>query len=384
MGRERCGTFARVLLSDLQVNAAGPGLRRLLGVGIFLCQNQVFPDGWRAGATVIICFEFSFVGGQASSPSGGPRKRENRSGTQAYPVSVRDSAMSRALASFKYIAPAVVAGLYPLLLALELGFPLRRRKRRLAPRIVTNISISALALAVGAVISMLVSGKLSIWTEASNFGLLRALALPLVLQFVAGFLLLDLTFYYWHRLNHVFPLLWRFHNVHHIDPDLDVSTSFRFHVVEVTYSAGFRAAQMLALGVAPLTYVVYELVFQLGTMFHHSNLRLPIRLERALNRIFVTPRMHGIHHSAVREETNSNYSVVFRWWDTLHRSLQLIVPQSDLIIGVPAYQQTGDNRIRHLLSLPFRRQRPYWRSADGAEALRREGVSAPGVGTMLE
>jgi len=292
--------------------------------------------------------------------------------------------MTRALVSSKYVAPAVVVGVFVVLLALEFGFPLRRRKRRLAPRIVTNISISALALAVGAVISTRVSAELSIWTETSNFGLLRALALPLALQFAAGFLLLDLTFYYWHRLNHVFPLLWRFHNVHHIDPDLDVSTSFRFHVVEVMYSAGFRAAQMLTLGVAPLTYVVYELVFQVGTMFHHSNLRLPLRLETELNRIFVTPRMHGIHHSAVREETNSNYSVVFRWWDALHRSLRLNVPQSDVIIGVPAYHEESDNRIRHLLSLPFRRQRPYWRSADGAEALRREGVGKPGVGVMLE
>jgi sterol desaturase/sphingolipid hydroxylase (fatty acid hydroxylase superfamily) len=68
---------------------------------------------------------------------------------------------------------------------------------------------------------------------------LRALA-----QWIVAFLLLDLTFYYWHRANHVWPWLWRFHNVHHVDPDLDASTSFRFHFFEIGFSAAFRAAQI--------------------------------------------------------------------------------------------------------------------------------------------
>jgi sterol desaturase/sphingolipid hydroxylase (fatty acid hydroxylase superfamily) len=194
-------------------------------------------------------------------------------------------------------------------------------------------------------------------------------------KFVIGFLLMDLSFYYWHRLNHAVPLLWRFHLVHHIDPDLDVSTSFRFHFVEIFYSSIFRLFQVMLIGVAPALYVTYELVFQCATMFHHSNLSLPLELEKTLNRVFVTPRMHGIHHSAVREETNSNYSVIFRWWDFIHGTLRLRIPQADIVIGVPAFSDSGDNRLIALLTQPFRKQRNDWRDAAGNYRHERPGTN---------
>ncbi|HZE21747.1 MAG TPA: sterol desaturase family protein, partial [Desulfobaccales bacterium] len=203
------------------------------------------------------------------------------------------------------------------------------------------------------------------------------LSLPLWLQVTAGILLMDLTFYYWHRFNHTWPLLWRFHNVHHVDPDLDVTTSFRFHFGEVLYSAVFRLLQVGVLGVVPLTYVLYELLFNCATMFHHSNLHLPVHWERRLNRVLVTPRMHGVHHSVVVRETNSNYSVIFSWWDRLHRSLRLNVRQTDIVIGVPGYLRPDDNRVLPLLALPFRRQRPYWSWPSGKASVRLQPPPPP-------
>lgn len=176
---------------------------------------------------------------------------------------------------------------------------------------------------------------------------------------------MDLSFYWWHWVNHRMPILWRFHNIHHIDPDLDVSTSFRFHIIEILMSTGFRVLQIGIIGIQPVTYIIYEFVFTCSTMFHHSNVRLPIGLERFLNAIFVTPRMHGIHHSIVREETNSNYSVIFSWWDYIHKSLCLNIPQSEITIGVPAYIELSDNKVFRLLLLPFKRQKEYWRMSDG-------------------
>jgi len=272
---------------------------------------------------------------------------------------------------FKTIISVIVIAVFLALLVAESRFSLRKGKRSKIERYLINIGVSGLALATGAYVVAPVALSLVSWTSETSFGLLRLISLPFIAEFAIGFLLMDLSFYYWHRANHSIPLLWRFHNVHHVDPDLDVSTSFRFHFGEVLYSVAFRALQVGLLGISLFTYLAYELVFQCATVFHHSNLRLPITVERWLNKIIVTPRMHGIHHSIVKDETNSNYSVVFRWWDWMHGTLRLNVKQSDVVIGVPAYLEPGDNKFLNLLILPFRKQREYWRLRDGKQSERR-------------
>jgi sterol desaturase/sphingolipid hydroxylase (fatty acid hydroxylase superfamily) len=208
------------------------------------------------------------------------------------------------------------------------------------------------------------------WSAAGGFGLVRLVPLPLWLQAALAFVLMDLSFYWWHRANHHIPLLWRFHNTHHFDPDLDVTTAFRFHFGELAFSAGFRILQVGLIGISAWTYVVYEFVFQAGTLFHHSNVRLPFRVERLLVLLFVTPRMHGIHHSQVPGETNSNYSTVFSFWDRLHHTLGLNIRQSAIRIGIPGYAETGDNCLTAALVAPFRPQRDYWRRPDGSLPVR--------------
>jgi sterol desaturase/sphingolipid hydroxylase (fatty acid hydroxylase superfamily) len=271
-----------------------------------------------------------------------------------------------------YLVPLIMVALFVLLLWGEFTSPLRRLKRDFKRRWTMNAVITGLSYAVGTAVVRPVALGLAAWSEAHSFGLLAWLPLPFWVQFGLGFLLMDLTFYWWHRANHVYPLLWRFHNVHHIDPDMDVTTSFRFHFVETFYSTAFRIVQVVLVGITPIIYLVYELVFNLATMFHHSNLRLPIGLERVLNKIIVTPRMHGVHHSAVGPETNSNYSVVFRWWDYLHHSLRLNVPQKKIVIGVPGYLLPSDNRLVNLITMPFARQKPYWRFPSGKAAMRKQ------------
>ena len=263
---------------------------------------------------------------------------------------------------------ALLAGGYALLFLLERAFPLRRSKARLLPRLITNFVVSLAAfLAVIALVRPITERTLD-WATRSSFGLVHLLALPGPAEALLTFLLLDLSFYYWHVANHRVRFLWRFHNVHHIDPDLDVTTAFRFHFVEVALSAAFRFLHVGVIGPAPAIYAIYEMCFQLGTLFHHSNLRLPIAGERWLNAILVTPRMHGIHHSQVRREVNSNFGVLFPWWDRLHGSLRLDVPQGRIVIGVPAYSDPADNRPGTSLMHAFRSQREYWRGDEGAES----------------
>ena len=261
---------------------------------------------------------------------------------------------------------------------LERFVPLRAARSRLVGRLLVNLTFSALALAAVALfVRPAVEASFARLAER-HFGLTHWIPLPTPAQGVLAFLLMDLSFYYWHVLNHRVPLFWRFHNVHHLDPDLDVSTALRFHFGELAFSAGFRIAQILVIGVSPWAYAAYEVVFQANTLFQHGNVRLPIRVERALNKLLVTPRMHGIHHSRVRQETNSNYGVVFPWWDRLHRSLVLDVPQADVTIGVPGYSKPEDNGPWNAVCHPFRRQRDYWSLPDG-NVVKREASSRTGA-----
>ncbi|MDQ3626150.1 MAG: sterol desaturase family protein [Verrucomicrobiota bacterium] len=258
-----------------------------------------------------------------------------------------------------------VGGLVVIFFVLGRFMPLRSPKAELFGRLIVNLVMSALAFVTAALLVRPAATAAMGSAGRERFGLIHLVELPAVAQFVIAFLLMDLSFYWWHVLNHRIPFLWRFHNVHHIDPDLDVTTGFRFHFGEVAMSAVFRVVQVALIGISAPAFAIYEIVFQANTLFHHSNLRLPIRFERLLNKLLVTPRMHGIHHSQVEGETNSNYSVVFPWWDRLHRTLGLNIPQDEIVIGVPAYSSRDDNQLINTLLMPFRKQRDYWRQPDG-------------------
>jgi len=231
--------------------------------------------------------------------------------------------------------------------------PLRRRKEPGADRVGRNLVIGLLAGATTAASEWPVVGPAQRLAERRRIGLLRWLPLPKGLRVVVGFLLLDYTLYLWHRLNHRVWYLWRFHAVHHIDLDLDSTTGLRFHFGELLMAAGFRAAQVLLLGVDRETLRLWQQMLVLSVVFHHSNLGLPIEAERGLVAFLVTPRMHGIHHSTRVEETDSNYSSLLSCWDRLHRSLRLNVAQSSVTIGVQGFTRPEDVTLVASLALPF-------------------------------
>lgn len=263
-----------------------------------------------------------------------------------------------------------MAAIFLILLAVERLFPLRERRRSFFPRLAVNLVLSAVTFLIASKLVTPATLATVEWTSTKPFGLLAFFPLHPLAHAVLGLLLMDLAFYYWHLANHRVHFLWRFHNVHHIDPDLDISTAVRFHFGEVFLSTAFRIVQVAVIGVSASTYFLYEIGFQANTFFQHSNVRLPIGIERLLNKVLVTPRMHGIHHSAVENETNSNYSTVLSWWDRLHGTLRLNVPQSHITIGIPAYLRPEDNTIGNCLTLPFHKQRDYWRLSDGTTAAR--------------
>jgi sterol desaturase/sphingolipid hydroxylase (fatty acid hydroxylase superfamily) len=259
-----------------------------------------------------------------------------------------------------WLGAALVGGTFAALFLLELQRPLRRTVESKLRRNARNLAVAGLAAAAVQLVERPVVVPLARLVEERRWGLLKRFRLPVRTEIVVGGVLLDYTLYLWHILAHKVPLLWRFHQVHHVDLDLDASTALRFHFGELALSVLWRAAQVLGIGICPLTLSVWQTALLVEIMFHHSNVKLPNGLECWLSRLIVTPRMHGIHHSMVEAETNSNWSSGLTLWDWLHGTLKLNVPQGEIQIGVPAYSDPQEVTLPKIVEMPFVEQRPSW------------------------
>lgn len=262
-----------------------------------------------------------------------------------------------------WISGALIVGAFGALIAVERHRALRRTTEPKLTRNARNLTVAALGALTLQLAERPVIEPLTRLVEQHRWGLLKRVALPAWLEVVLTVVLLDYTLYVWHRLTHRVAWLWRFHLVHHVDLDMDASTALRFHFAELALSVPWRAGQVALIGVSPLAFSVWQTFLFLCIMFHHSNVRLPLGAERALGRVLVTPRMHGLHHSTVRAETDSNWSSGFTVWDLAHGTLRLDVPQNDINIGVPAYRTPEEVALAKILELPFVHQRPAWEPA---------------------
>lgn len=252
-----------------------------------------------------------------------------------------------------WLSGAVVLGAFGLLVWAETRRPLRERREGKVRRDVRNLTVALLSAATLQTLEKPVVEPLSRLVERRRWGLLKQFDLPPRAENVLAVALMDYTLYLWHILVHRVPFLWRFHQVHHADLDMDASTALRFHFAEMAISVPYRAAQVAGLGVAPRALSIWQTFLFVCIMFHHSDLRLPLWLERSLVRVLVTPRMHGIHHSIIEEEVNSNWSSGLTLWDWLHGTLRLDVPQQEIDIGVPAFREPEEVTLPRLIEMPF-------------------------------
>ena len=197
----------------------------------------------------------------------------------------------------------------------------------------------------------------ALWAEQRSWGLLHQISLPASVETVISFVLLDLAIYGQHVASHHVPLLWRIHLVHHADLDIDVTTGFRFHTVEILISAVFKVLVVVLLGAPAASVLLFEIVLNGAAMFNHSNINLPQPIDRMLRWMLVTPDMHRVHHSVLRHETDSNFGFNLPWWDYLFRTYR---PQPELghegmTIGLPDLRNEQEvDRLPGVLMLPLR------------------------------
>jgi sterol desaturase/sphingolipid hydroxylase (fatty acid hydroxylase superfamily) len=163
---------------------------------------------------------------------------------------------------------------------------------------------------------------------------------------------MDYTLYWWHVLLHRVSALWRLHEPHHIDRDLDVSTGVRFHFAEFLASIPWRCAQIVVIGVGPRTLRLWQTLTFAEVLFHHCNIELPAGLERWMSTFIVTPRLHGIHHSVVRAQRDTNFSSGLTLWDRLHGTYRAWSNDA-ITIGLPAYDDPSRVTLPRTLAAPF-------------------------------
>lgn len=236
---------------------------------------------------------------------------------------------------------------------LEWRRPLRGVGESRLKRDSRNLAIAAAAGLAVRMVEAPVASLLVREGERRNWGLVRRLNMHPAARLAASILLLDYMLYLWHVMTHRIPLLWRFHQVHHIDREMDASTAIRFHFGEMMLSVPFRAAQIRIIGPSAQSFAYWQAFLFACILFHHSNARLPVRFERRLARFLVTPRLHGIHHSVTPREVNSNWSSGLTIWDWLHGTLRTEKPQAQLTLGVRGQRADKDVRLPRILLLPF-------------------------------
>ncbi|MTH95959.1 sterol desaturase family protein [Roseibium sp. RKSG952] len=203
---------------------------------------------------------------------------------------------------------------------------------------------------------------------SEGWGVFSVFELPGWLAGLIAFLVLDFAVWFQHWATHKVPFLWRFHKVHHVDGDVDVTTALRFHPVEILLSFLWKGAVILALGAPVEAVLVFEIVLNGAAVFNHANVALPRWLDRVLRIVVVTPDMHRVHHSARIAETDSNYGFNLAIWDRLFSTYtaQPADGHDRMQIGLDADSAIRARRFGWSLILPFHRQKNRFPQETGA------------------
>lgn len=253
------------------------------------------------------------------------------------------------------IRTAVFWGGFILFLSLELLMPYRSNTVSKLRRVAINLAIALLNGVIVTLLFRALTMKAVLYVNEARFGLVTMVALPYWGRLFATVVVMDFVLYIWHLLNHEMPLLWRFHQVHHSDLNMDVSTASRFHIGEIMMSSAVKIALIYFLGAEITGVIVFECLLVFAAQFQHSSVKVPAGFERIFWFLFVPPSMHRIHHSVVIGERNTNYGTIFSLWDRIFGTLLKGVDQKKIVIGLGAYRDPKELFINHLLLMPLGR-----------------------------
>ncbi len=253
----------------------------------------------------------------------------------------------------------VFFGLFGILAILEYFAPRRIPKKVKAKRWLTNWSIVIIDSVVARLIFSGAAVGGAVWAIEQGYGLFNLIETPEWIAILISFVALDFAVWLSHVASHKIPLFWRIHRMHHSDVDFDVTTAIRFHPIEIVLSMIWKIAVVVALGAPAIAVLLFEIALNGSAMFNHSNWRLPLKIDRYLRYLIVTPDMHRVHHSIEHDETDSNYGFNLAVWDLLFGTYvdQPRAGHDKMTIGLPDWQDQMPTGLIWCLKVPFLRKK---------------------------
>ncbi len=259
------------------------------------------------------------------------------------------------LANEPTIRLSAFLGILALMAAWEVAAPRRRREIPRVLRWTNNLGVVVADTILVRLTFPVAAVGLALIASERGWGVFNVIEAPGWVAFIVAVVVLDLVIYLQHVLFHAVPALWRLHRMHHADLDIDVTTGLRFHPVEIVLSMGLKLAVVAVLGPPAAAVLVFEVLLNGTEMFNHSNIRIPLGLDRVLRLIVVTPDMHRVHHSVIPQETNSNFGFNLPWWDRLFGTYraQPAEGHDGMTIGIELFRTRRDLWLDRMLIQPL-------------------------------
>lgn len=246
-------------------------------------------------------------------------------------------------------------GIFIIVALAEFLLPRRAASAARPARWLNNLGIIFLNSVLVRIVFPVVPAGIAVVAQQNGWGMLNNISLPYFAKILAAVIVLDFIIYLQHVMFHAVPVLWRLHMMHHADLDIDVTTGLRFHPLEILISMIIKFSAVVWLGPPAVAVIIFEVLLNGTSMFNHSNMRLPLNIDRILRLFVVTPDMHRVHHSVVIRETNSNFGFNLPLWDRLlgtYRA-QPASGHDGITIGLAQFRDARRLTLPWMLALPF-------------------------------
>ena len=246
--------------------------------------------------------------------------------------------------------------LFVVLAIAEVLLPRRSLKISRLQRWSNNLGLSFMNSILMKLILPIAGTGLAVIVAEKQFGLLNAFELPIIVAITLYLVVFDLAIYFQHRFFHFLGPLWRLHRMHHTDLDYDLTTGNRFHPLSIILSLIIKLVLIVVMGPPAIAVLVSEILLNLTSMFNHSNVNIPSRIDRMLRLFVVTPDMHRIHHSQDSMEYNKNFGFNFPWWDRLFGTYkeEPALGHDAMIIGIHGFNEKSSVWLHRMLVQPFK------------------------------